>query len=83
MLVLSPVSTTVPRFPLSAEITAKIRIGKYKEHEGRTVDNDHSRMKHMDSAISSPPSRTESDRELSMGLGELTREQHLNWLFHV
>jgi len=82
MPVLSPVVAAVTHFPLSAEVTAKIRIGKYKEREGRTIDNDYSRMKRTDNALS-PPLRVESDWESFMGLGEMTREKHLNWLFHV
>jgi len=82
MPVLSPVIAAVPHLPLSAEIIAKIRIGKYKEREGRTIDNDYLRMKRTDNTLSSPP-RVKSDWESFMGLGETTREKHLNWLFHV
>lgn len=82
MPVLSPVVAAVPHFPLSAEVTAKIRIGKYKEREGRTIDHDYSRMKRTDNTLSPLP-RAKSDWESFMGLDDTTREKHLNWLFHV
>ncbi|KAJ3556958.1 hypothetical protein NP233_g11856 [Leucocoprinus birnbaumii] len=79
--VLFPPLYPVHLFPQTAETMAKIRIGKYKEREGRTNDNDRVRMRGQDSDLL-PVLANSKDWELLLGLGKTTREGHLSWLLH-
>lgn len=80
MPIISPPRDSLPRFPLNAETTAKIRIGKYKEREGRTTDHDYLKVQ-----VRKPSLDLQNlvDWELLFALGKSAREKHLNWLLSV
>jgi hypothetical protein len=84
------------RLPLTSETVAKIRIGKYKEREGTTVEQDHIRFnntenttdvdaisEHESLALDDGLSSIPRDWESFHGLEKNTRESVLDWFIQV
>ncbi|KAF9448731.1 hypothetical protein P691DRAFT_759636 [Macrolepiota fuliginosa MF-IS2] len=78
--IISPPYLPVPRFPLSASTTAKIKIGKYKEREGRTAHHDYMRCHNAMSGTHAAGLGLAENWEIFLGLGKQDREKRVDWL---
>jgi hypothetical protein len=78
--IISPPIFVNPPVILSAETIAKLRLGKYKEREGRTADYDYARSLQV---VDKPWSGSLREWEILLGLGQRTRRRRIDWLLQV